>query len=266
MRRLRRADNHRCSFVYSVSLESRSLHPIDARHAAARRARRLLALALVASAAVHAAVIAFLPLFRNDDYEFTRLSALEVVLAKPEPPPVSASQPAEPRAEPEPAQRARKRATAPVPAQPPVETSRPRAENPVLALPEKRPAAEPAHTVRVVKAAESRAAPPEPKAEAVAAAPAPAVAAAAYLRNPPPRYPLAARRAGDQGTVTLKVLVSREGMAARVDVEKTSGSIHLDSAALETVKTWRFAPARRGAEPIESWVLVPIVFRLEGTS
>jgi len=244
-----------------VSLEFHSLEQIDARHAAARRVRRLLALALAASAVVHAVAIAFLPRFGYDDYEITRLSALEVVLVKPEPLPV-----AEPQAEPEPAQRARKRPTAPVPAQPPVETSRPRAENPVLALPEKRPAAEPAYTVPVAKAAESRAAPAEPKAEAVAAAPAPAAAAAAYLRNPPPRYPLAARRAGEQGTVTLKVLVSREGMAARVDIEKTSGSTHLDSAALETVKTWRFTPARRGTEPIESWVLVPIVFRLEGTS
>jgi protein TonB len=51
-----------------------------------------------------------------------------------------------------------------------------------------------------------------------------------------------------------------------VSEERTSGSGHLDSAALETVKTWRFVPARQGRESIEAWVLVPIVFRLEGTS
>jgi protein TonB len=89
---------------------------------------------------------------------------------------------------------------------------------------------------------------------------------AAYLRNPAPRYPLIARRHGEQGTVTLRVLVTREGRPASVSVERTSGSGHLDSAALETVKTWRFVPARQGRESIEAWVLVPIVFRLEGTS
>ncbi len=89
---------------------------------------------------------------------------------------------------------------------------------------------------------------------------------ATYLRNPAPRYPLVARRRGEQGTVTLRVLVTRDGFPARVSVERTSGSGHLDSAALETVKTWRFIPARQGSEPIEAWVLVPVVFRLEGTS
>ncbi|MBI2509585.1 MAG: energy transducer TonB, partial [Betaproteobacteria bacterium] len=89
---------------------------------------------------------------------------------------------------------------------------------------------------------------------------------AAYLRNPPPRYPLAARRAGEQGTVTLRVLITREGLPARVELEKSSGSGHLDAAALEAVRSWRFEPARRGAEPVESWHLVPIVFRLEGAS
>jgi protein TonB len=51
-----------------------------------------------------------------------------------------------------------------------------------------------------------------------------------------------------------------------VAVEKSSGSPHLDAAALEAVKAWRFTPARRGADAVESWMLVPIVFRLDGAS
>jgi protein TonB len=69
-----------------------------------------------------------------------------------------------------------------------------------------------------------------------------------------------------EGTVTLRVLVTRDGLPARVSVEKTSGSGDLDNAALETVRTWRFTPARQGERSIEAWVLVPIVFRLEGAS
>jgi protein TonB len=46
-------------------------------------------------------------------------------------------------------------------------------------------------------------------------------------------------------------------------MDKSSGSTLLDDAALSGVKGWRFAPARKGLEPIEEWVRVPIVFRLE---
>ncbi len=86
---------------------------------------------------------------------------------------------------------------------------------------------------------------------------------AAYLRNPAPAYPAIARRSGDQGTVMLKVLVSAEGAPLRVELDQSSDSRALDGAALDAVKNWRFVPARRGAENIEGWVRVPVVFRLD---
>ncbi len=87
--------------------------------------------------------------------------------------------------------------------------------------------------------------------------------AAAYLRNTKPRYPASARRSGESGTAVLKVLVTREGLAGRVELESSSGYYVLDQSALETVKRWRFTPAQRGGNPIETWVRVPIEFRLE---
>jgi protein TonB len=87
-----------------------------------------------------------------------------------------------------------------------------------------------------------------------------------YLRNPAPQYPLAARRAGEQGTVLLRVLVTQDGVPAQVSIERSSGFARLDRAAVEAVRTWRFAPARRGADAVEAWVLVPVVFKLEGVS
>ncbi len=87
--------------------------------------------------------------------------------------------------------------------------------------------------------------------------------AAAYLRNTKPRYPASARRNGESGTVLLKVLVTREGLAGRIELESSSGYNALDQSALETVKRWRFTPAQRGGDPIETWVRVPIEFRLE---
>jgi protein TonB len=104
-----------------------------------------------------------------------------------------------------------------------------------------------------------------PVAPAAPAPPAPRIAArfdADYLKNPPPAYPAMSRRYGEQGQVMLKVLVSTEGTAKRVQIDRSSGFPRLDEAAHDAVHQWRFVPARRGTEPIEDWVLVPIVFRL----
>jgi protein TonB len=88
---------------------------------------------------------------------------------------------------------------------------------------------------------------------------------AAYLRNAPPRSPLIARRNGVEGTVKLRVLVTRDGRAAQVELAQTSGSSALDNAALQAVREWQFVPARRGQDATESWVVVPVVFKLENT-
>lgn len=85
-----------------------------------------------------------------------------------------------------------------------------------------------------------------------------------YLRNPAPRYPPLARRMGEQGKVVLGVLVSAGGDPAKVEVRTSSGSEVLDEAALDAVKHWRFVPARKGGQPVEAWVLVPITFTLQG--
>lgn len=215
-----------------------------------RRVRRVLVLSLAASIAAHAAVLFVVPSFDRAPSP-ANPGVLEVVILLPEPLPVA---PPEPESPPETPRPVPPRMAAKSPA-----SQRQDTVAPVLTLPEPQAAAESA--VTVPQAAEPPAA-PAPKSQVASVAP-PAFNAA-YLSTPAPRYPMAARRAGEQGTVTLRVLVTREGLPTRVDVEKSSGSAHLDNAALEAVKGWRFNPARRGAEAVDGWVLVPIVFRLEG--
>ena len=85
----------------------------------------------------------------------------------------------------------------------------------------------------------------------------------AYGSNPKPPYPLAARRLGVEGVVTLEVRVRADGSPGEVRVQSSSGSPLLDASALDTVrKSWRFVPARRGNVPIESRVTFPVRFRL----
>lgn len=84
-----------------------------------------------------------------------------------------------------------------------------------------------------------------------------------YLRNPPPPYPPMSRRMGETGKVLLRVLVNADGTAANVELKTSSGSSRLDDSALRTVRRWRFVPAKRGDTPVQSWVVVPIIFKLE---
>jgi protein TonB len=86
---------------------------------------------------------------------------------------------------------------------------------------------------------------------------------AAYLNNPRPAYPAASRRLGEEGKVVLKVRVAADGRALAVNLEKSSNFERLDEAACQAVARWRFTPARRGDETVESSVLVPLVFRLD---
>jgi len=111
---------------------------------------------------------------------------------------------------------------------------------------------------------------PPPPPVVVAAPPAPPVPVtppvfnADYLDNPAPAYPGVSRRMREQGRVLLRVLVNVKGSADEVQLRATSGYPRLDEAALDTVRRWKFVPAKRGAELVPAWVLIPISFRLEG--
>jgi len=83
------------------------------------------------------------------------------------------------------------------------------------------------------------------------------------LGNGPPNYPYAARRRGMQGRVIIDVRVDRDGEVREAAIASSSGYRILDRAALEAVRQWTFAPARRGDRPVESTIAVPIVFKLE---
>jgi protein TonB len=87
---------------------------------------------------------------------------------------------------------------------------------------------------------------------------------AAYLENPAPPYPGLSRRMHEEGKVVLRVHVTPGGAADEVQVRSSSGSARLDESARDTVKAWKFVPAKRGAEAVPAWVLIPISFRLEG--
>jgi len=80
--------------------------------------------------------------------------------------------------------------------------------------------------------------------------------------NNPPNYPLSARRRNYEGTVLLDVLVRRDGTVGSIRLARSSGHEALDRAAVRGVKKWAFYPGKRGDEPVEMWVAIPIRFQL----
>lgn len=159
------------------------------------------------------------------------------------------------------------------PEAPKVAEVRPRAEPPKAAPKAPEPPRQLlAAAVDAPAAPAAMAVPPQPiqapRSEAVAVpAAAPAVTAARfdadYLQNPKPIYPPMSRRLNEEGKVLLRVHVGADGTAREVEIKQSSGFGRLDAAARDAVLRWRFVAARRGADAIESWVAVPIVFSLE---
>src|SRR5580692_11012866 len=79
---------------------------------------------------------------------------------------------------------------------------------------------------------------------------------------PYPTYTDDARHGKVQGSVTLEVLVGADGRAQDVRIVKGIG-FGLDDRAVETVRSWKFIPARDGAKrAVAAWVTVEAVFRL----
>jgi protein TonB len=109
--------------------------------------------------------------------------------------------------------------------------------------------------------------PPAPPAPPAAPAPPPPVIEAKeganYLKNPRPAYPSFARRQGWEGTVLVRIQVLANGRAGSVKLAKSSGFDVLDEAATGAAKAWTFVPASQAGKPVNGWVTVPVVFRLQ---
>jgi protein TonB len=78
--------------------------------------------------------------------------------------------------------------------------------------------------------------------------------------NAIPPYPQEARAAGKTGTVILKVVILADGSVGGVQVLR--GEEPFVSAALGTVKHWKYAPARYKGQPIAVYRIIQIPFKL----
>jgi protein TonB len=83
-----------------------------------------------------------------------------------------------------------------------------------------------------------------------------------YLVPPNPIYPARARKAGEQGSAVVRVLVDVTGRPAQVSLQTSSGHPELDQSAISAVRAAQFRPYAEGGRAQAVWVLVPINFVL----
>lgn len=81
--------------------------------------------------------------------------------------------------------------------------------------------------------------------------------------NPAPLYPELPRRAGVEGTVWVRIWVTREGKARKAEVLKSDSEL-FNQAALDAAMQWVFTPAIMNSGPVSVWVSIPFRFKLHG--
>jgi len=88
--------------------------------------------------------------------------------------------------------------------------------------------------------------------------------------NPPeliefqrPVYPKNLRERDVEGKVILKILIDKEGKVKEIHIFESSGYEAFDQIAVKSVRQWQFKPAKKGNQPRESWVLIPINFQIK---
>ena len=90
----------------------------------------------------------------------------------------------------------------------------------------------------------------------------PVVYDASSLNNTAPKYPILSKRLKEQGKVIVRLLIDKNGAILNSTLILSSGYKRLDEASLEIVKLWKFIPARKGSQQIDSHVEIPFEFSL----
>jgi protein TonB len=88
------------------------------------------------------------------------------------------------------------------------------------------------------------------------------VANALLLRKVNPKYPKDARKQHIQGTVSLRVQISKDGDV--VNTQVMSGDSALTDAAIDAVKQWKFKPYLLNGHAVEVDTQLLINFTLSG--
>ena len=77
-----------------------------------------------------------------------------------------------------------------------------------------------------------------------------------------PEYPRDSMAKGEQGTTALRILVGVDGKAIDSEIENSSHSRKLDTAAQRALMECSFKPQPADAKPAQQWVKTEFVWKL----
>lgn len=78
----------------------------------------------------------------------------------------------------------------------------------------------------------------------------------------PPEYPRESLSKGEQGTTGLRILVGVDGKAIDSEIETSSHSRKLDSAAQRALMECSFKPQPADSKPAQQWIKTEFVWKL----
>lgn len=82
-------------------------------------------------------------------------------------------------------------------------------------------------------------------------------------RRVQPKYPDRALRMKQEGVVWVRVLISETGSRKDIKLHKPSKYALLNQAAIKAVKKWTFSPNVVSGQATQSWVEIPVEFKIQ---
>ena len=79
----------------------------------------------------------------------------------------------------------------------------------------------------------------------------------------PPAYPRVSRQQQEQGQVTLRFLIGKDGHVLQTQIASTSGYSRLDEAAREALSKCQFRSAVQFGQAVQSWAVIKYLWRLQ---
>lgn len=82
------------------------------------------------------------------------------------------------------------------------------------------------------------------------------------LYQPPPDYPMQARRRQQTGLVRVRLLIDPQGLVEQVVIVAAEPPGVFEASVRAALSRWKFEPGQVGGQAVSTWVEVPVRFEL----
>ena len=79
-----------------------------------------------------------------------------------------------------------------------------------------------------------------------------------------PPYPISEQRAGEEGSVTVRLAIGPNGKVIRAEKVRATSDAFFQATQRHALRNWRFKPATLDGRPVESSTVMTVHFKLDG--